>query len=393
LSILLLVRNKTLFAFLGILVFTTCVKPFIPNFSSPITGYLVVEGLVNSGLGSTSIRLSRSTALTDTLIPPPELGALVTVEGNNGDVFSLADQGNGTYLNAHLNLDHTISYRLHIKTKNGKEYYSDNQVPLKTSPIDSLGWTKDNTGVNINLYSQGKTAPQNYHISYTQVYEIVSLDYSKFIYQSLLDTVVARDRSELPQLYTCWNTKASDSVLLVSTQSLQFPYPLKYKLVHIPMGTIPLSNLYSIQAEIYAMNNKAYTFFQALKTSSEPSSSLFNPLPGQAKGNIYNPKDASETVIGYVSFADLEQKRIFISNLQVYPWNYNPVCPISQVVYLPDNTHHIDQKIKAINSDAFAPFDIIDSVTSSRFTYYVAPISCLDCRVYGSPVKPDFWPN
>lgn len=383
-------KYKIIIPVLVLFLFLSCVKTFLPNFKSPTTGYLVVEGWINSGLGSTTLALSRSTPLNDTLVPPPELGATVTVEGSDGTHFNLSDQRNGTYFNAQLNLNYNSQYRLHIITTNGKEYFSDYQSAIKTSPIDSLGWVKNSSGIGISLYTHNNAGPQNYHIAYSQTYEIVSQAYSKYIFLPLTDTILPRDPNQIPQLYTCWNTIPSDSILIASTSALKAPYPLIYKLVQIPNGSLPLSVEYSIEAEEYAISNSANTFFQSLKTSSEPSSSLFNPLPSQAQGNIHNSKDASETVLGYVGIADVNRKRIFIKNSQVLPWLYNPSCPVFTKNYLRPGSK-TDIKTKTINDTTFNSVDIIDT-SGNKFTFQTEPIACIDCRTYGSPIKPSFWP-
>jgi len=148
---------------------------------------------------------------------------------------------------------------------------------------------------------------------------------------------------------------------------------------------------YSIEAQEYALTDPAYAFYRALKTSSEPTSSLFNPLPGQATANVHNPKDASEPVIGFISVSDLVTKRIFIKNSQVRSWNYQPNCPVSTIVLLPEGGPK-PVLIKEENASNFYGKNIIDTLMHYG-TFSAEPAPCLDCRTFGSPVKPSFWPN
>src|SRR5882672_3993956 len=83
---------------------------------------LVVEGLLNSGNGSTTIRLSRTVDLRDTTTIKPELKAVVTVEAENGSVFTFTGNTKGEYSNPQLTLNDNLKYRLRIKTTDGKEY-------------------------------------------------------------------------------------------------------------------------------------------------------------------------------------------------------------------------------------------------------------------------------
>ncbi|PWT73065.1 MAG: DUF4249 domain-containing protein, partial [Bacteroidetes bacterium] len=56
--------KKYLIYVLSVLVFA-CKEHYVSPYASPNLGYLVVEGIINSGPGSTLIKLSRTTALSD----------------------------------------------------------------------------------------------------------------------------------------------------------------------------------------------------------------------------------------------------------------------------------------------------------------------------------------
>lgn len=87
----------------------------------PASGYLVVEGFINTGNGSTDFTLTRATGL-DSPYVLPEYGAQVAVESENGDQYALTEQGNGKYSLGQLTLDFNRQYRVRIKTGDGKEY-------------------------------------------------------------------------------------------------------------------------------------------------------------------------------------------------------------------------------------------------------------------------------
>ena len=93
-----------------ILLLAGCRQTYDPKVEAKNIRLLVVEGFLNSGQGPTNIRLSRTSDLKDTTIKP-ELGAQVSVEGDNGSSFALTDNTNGDYNIAQLNLDNSIKYR------------------------------------------------------------------------------------------------------------------------------------------------------------------------------------------------------------------------------------------------------------------------------------------
>src|SRR6185369_8958874 len=93
--------------------FVQCKEEFDPKIETKTTGFLVVEGFINGGQGSTTIHLSRSSNLKDTILKP-ELNAQLNVEGEDGSIFSLSDNGNGEYGVAQLALSNSLKYRLHL---------------------------------------------------------------------------------------------------------------------------------------------------------------------------------------------------------------------------------------------------------------------------------------
>src|SRR5215467_8758838 len=128
-----------------LLLFGTCRQVYDPKIQVSNTKLLVVEGLLNAGQGPTVIRLSRTTDVNDTALKP-ETNAQLTVEGDDGNKFSLNENGNGNgeYKIDQLSLNSNAKYRLDIKTIDGKEYASDYSPVRYTPPIDSITWQREN---------------------------------------------------------------------------------------------------------------------------------------------------------------------------------------------------------------------------------------------------------
>ena len=126
--------------FLLIIVFA-CREKFALSVKSPPTGYLVVEGFINTGLGSTDITLSRSNIVSDQTIHY-ETGAAVQVEGDDNSIYSLSESSPGVYHSDQLHLGIAQQYRLRIKTTSGGEYLSDFTEVRSTPPIDSVNWER-----------------------------------------------------------------------------------------------------------------------------------------------------------------------------------------------------------------------------------------------------------
>src|SRR4249919_2331503 len=109
---------KIIFYILILLFSFSCKEKYESPVSSPTTGYLVVEGVVNSGLGNTNIRLTRTSKLGDKTIIF-EKKAQVKVEGENNAAYTLPEKTTGNYSADNLNLPNNQKYRLRIKTTGG----------------------------------------------------------------------------------------------------------------------------------------------------------------------------------------------------------------------------------------------------------------------------------
>src|SRR3954471_6348032 len=117
--------------------FFTCKEAYSPPVASPVNGYLVVEGFINSGNGASSITLTRTTKLVDSVAIIYEDGAQVNVEAESGASYPVYWKNNGTYTSDSLSLNPADKYRIYIKTVNGSEYVSDFTTVKSTPPVDS----------------------------------------------------------------------------------------------------------------------------------------------------------------------------------------------------------------------------------------------------------------
>jgi hypothetical protein len=144
-------------SFLSILliaVLASCKKPYNPPVLNNPTGYLVVEGVINSGADSTFIKLSRTVNLSSKVTIKPETGATVTVQGDQNTSYPLTETSEGNYSCAGLNLGNSHKYRLSIVTAGKRQYVSDYMAVLNSPPIDSISYDTKGTlsAPGLNVY-------------------------------------------------------------------------------------------------------------------------------------------------------------------------------------------------------------------------------------------------
>ena len=384
---------KKLFIYILFLIIAAgCKEKYLPPVQSPNTGYLVVEGFINSGQEPTSITLTRTTKLYDSVNIIYEHNAVVNIEGENQESFPLSETGNGVYRSSSLNLNKNEKYRLKIMTQDGKEYASDFASVKSTPDIDSISWKRENGGVKIYVNTHD---PQNntryYHWKYEETWEFHSTYYSSLYYffdQNSLPIGVAfrnANQSVDTTIHKCWNTVNSTNINLGSSEKLSEDV-IYLPLVYIEPASVKLSVLYSINVRQYALSHDAYLFFQRIKKNTENVGSIFDAQPSELQGNIHCITNPTEVVIGYIDISEEKQKRIFISNDELPGWNYSQSC--SQIILdnQPDSLKKYGSGLSPTVVFSLGPFGSVKQ-------FYATPDEhCMNCTLTGSNIRPSFWP-
>lgn len=380
----------------------SCRKPYDPPAINAPRGYLVVEGIINTGSDSTIFKLSRTVNLDSITGSQPELHATLTVQGDNNTTYPLTEIGNGKYGSPGLNLDNNHRYHLQIKAANNEVYSSDYEQVLNAPPIDSVSWdTKgalNTQGLNVYVNTHDPTGKVIYYRwAYSESW-IFSASFPS-LYYSNGDTVLVRNL--LTQNITdCWGVDTSSNILLGSTAKLS-----QDLIYHMPVTSIvstseKVEDEYSILVTQYALTADAYNFYTNMKKNTESLGSIFDAEPSQINGNIICTTNPAEPVIGYVSVGASSARRIFITTRQLPNWKTIPFYPgcalIPQCCLY--NSQGANQVDFYINYDIYhtpnpdIPIDAIFAGPGGQILGFTATTRpCADCTLRGTNKRPPFW--
>lgn len=363
-----------------------CKEKYDLPYSGPATGYLVVDGHINSGQGSTTIRLSRTLALVDSIAFRNETGAAVWVEGDNNTQFPLFEGREGLYFANQLNLQANAAYRLRIQTSDGKRYFSEFVANKKTPDIDDITWEREQDGVV--LYANAHDDQNNtwyYKWDYTETWEFHSAFNSMLMYRHDVRGnpvgVVDRPGDQALKMYYCWQSMSSTNILIGSSKKLS------RDTIHLPIhfieqGSWKISVLYSVLLRQYALSQAGYDFLARMKKNTEQVGSLFDAQPSELKGNITCQDDAAEIVIGFVDVSPAKEKRVFIRRNEVNPWNYMHGCDEIKIA------NHPDSIVAGLIPTTIAATSMNGAITH----FFASTPECVDCTTRGTNIKPSFWP-
>lgn len=378
--------RKYFIYFLILFAVTNCRQPYLPPVIEKNYNYLVVDGYIVNGNDSTVIKLSRTTNISDSLPPVPELGAQVSVVGDQSDVYPLIDNLNGSYSKPSLTLNTAEKYKLRIVTTNGNVYESAFVNVKSSPPIDSVSWDQLTPG-NVNLYVSTHDPSNNtryYRWDYTETWAYQAKFASIMEYGS--SGLILRPPADY--IYLCYRSRNSPDILINSSKKLVNDVIDKSHLLQITEPDERLHVKYSILVTQYAIDQNAFAYYQQLQNNSQNLGSIFSTTPSVLIGNIKNVKNASEIVIGYIGAGSVSKQRIFIDYLQIRPWPNPPAWDncLLHVIPFRDTSFYL-------NHTNLVPIDWQYNALGFPIALYESDVDCGDCRFEGgTTTKPSFWP-
>ena len=356
-----------------------CKEEYYPKVKSGEQSVLVVEGILNSGNGPTTIKLTRTVKLNDTIKVRPETGAQLAVEGENGQWFLLADTADaGNYSTAQLTLNPSEKYRIAITTGDGKQYASDYVSVVKNPPIDSVSWKRDANGVQIVVSTHNQENNTRYYRwEYDETWEINSSYYAN----PIPDDGIMAPLYPGENIYNCWKFYNSSAIILGTTAQLSSDIVFEKPLIKIEDGNDKLSVRYTVLVRQYAMDKQGYDFYQLMRKNTESLGGIFDAQPTEITGNVHAITNPTDPVIGYITASTIDTTRLWITTNEVPGWK--PWADCSYHKTLNPMTDNVQDYITDHSWLIYA---------STRSSVSIAQAACVSCRIRGgSTHKPAFW--
>ena len=364
-------------------IFSTCIYKFDP----PSEGYenlLVVEALLSDGDEAFEVRLSRSIPIDKYNFLPEEF-AHVSLSDDAGNIVDLFEANPGRYLSYPDFRAYTgREYQLFIQTADGKQYASESVLLRETPPIDSVYYRyeervvagSENNVPGLQIYVTTHDMNNNtwyYRWEYSETWEFRTKYNSTLIWEDGM----TKEREE--QINQCWKNNESSGVLVNTSKNLNEDIISELPLVFISNETDRLSIKYSILVKQYALSERSYNFWKDLEKINENLGTLFDPQPYVLQGNIHNVSDENDVVLGYFDASAIQQERIFIARGE-FPYFATPGYPSCK-----DTIVSYGLIPAMIRQD----FMLVGQVPMGRYLLSEEP--CIDCRLTGTNIQPDFW--
>jgi hypothetical protein len=412
--------------------YLSCRKAYKPALNSVTTNFLAIDGPIISG-DSTFIKLSRTTSLSDTTQIKAELKAIVSVEDDQHKQYPLTETGKGNYVLGVTNFDVARTYRLDIKTSDGKIYQSD-FVPMKvTPPIDSLYFKQTGSQI-INFYVNTHDATNStryYRWDYKETWSYVSCYAATFQYKN--GTVVPIVPRSADDISTCYQSAPSNEIFIGNSVNLTKDIITAQSLGALTGGSIKIAHIYAMQVHQYAITGAGFNYYQNLKNNTENLGSIFDAQPSTTNGNIHCITSPGNLVLGFVSVSTVAGKQfnLHYNDLQFQVMgaqprglvainyfappdtsycSYEPPPPMRKATGIPwplDFSQTPNFNFRAATALASGDSLLVSTLpicnpTSPDYQacelravtgYCYAPKTCVDCRLKGGTnIRPTYFP-
>ena len=311
--------KKLVYILFGMLLLSRCIDPL--DLEGIVDGQpqLVVDAYLSDQPETYFVYLSYSSTSLKGYEDEDITGAEVFVTDQEGNRFDFRDAGSGTYESDPFGFQGQIgqTYQLHIRLPDGKEYTSREETIQPVPEIDSIyarhenrpsitaiGSVIDNWGMQTYVTTgSGGDEPGFYRWDWRETYEFQS---------PLFDPMSI---TPPPICYQSGSTVRNLNI--ASSADFSEDKIVGHPINFISKNTYKLQIRYSLLVTQYSLTERAYTFWENVKTQDESGGSVFAPPPSPIPGNIYNVNDDTETVLGVFQVSAVRRKRFFLPRSEV----------------------------------------------------------------------------
>ncbi|MBO4571392.1 MAG: DUF4249 family protein [Bacteroidales bacterium] len=320
----------------------------------------------------------------------------VSVECSDGTVIPAVFNGSRYRIDTR-NIDLDKEYRL-VAKRSGSEYgvalepreYVSAWLPvMKASAIDSVSFEildEERLAVEVSAGGAEPLGGKYFRWTGKETWEYTAPLYASAYYDWNTNTIKYYKWDENNNFY-CWKSAVAPFVKVGKVEDYDGGRIIGRKLFEYDNMNSKLQYVYSVEILQETISEEAYRFWTALEKNTFDVGGLFSPQPSEIRGNIVNPADSSELVIGYISASQVSRAKVYIDQRLTRFYKGKTLLPDPEVLW-PDNWLYWYW-------NGYCPFAIHEEPNASFvddriWDWY--PRRCLDCTLQGGTTqKPEGW--
>ena len=349
-----------------LLIFNSCIQGLEVFTGKEVS--LIVDGTLTDLEGPHRIKLNVTREYNKTANYEKVNSASVIIEDDLGNVEKLTPYKNGEYYtSSEFKGEAGRTYILKITLFDGEYYESRPEKMVRSAQINNGNFefkTVENISDNgviseekilaFNVDFKDEVGVRNYYRwRYRETFEITAPLTNAGI-RSTNRCPIKKGRAK-----DCWVTGFDLEFLKLENDDYFDGKLIKDYFVYSVGIDDKFEIGYDALLQCYSLTKEAYTYWHELEQQLNNNGTIFETSNYQIKGNLFNPDNEEEIVLGYFGVSSVSEKHVFVNNEDV-------------------NVTYIERNCEPASPEGCIP---------------AACISCLEYSPRASKIKPEFWPN
>lgn len=295
--------------------FTRCIDEIKFNIDND-QQQIVVDGLIADSLQVYTIKVNYSAVIgvgSDNIMAPVT-GAVVRVLDDAGESYNFAETDAGIYTRE-MRGEVGKAYHVEVKTAGGKTILSHPAVLQKSSPmLPATGKVFEDTTI-----STSGELTRHTRFSLALNADVSSLQSTPFLrWRAMGEYQFWENYPNHINDKICYikNNVDFNNIKILDTRELA-----NGLLVNEPFLTTSYNYrfafMFCFHLFQYTISEEEYKYWEDVRDIINIDGSLFDPPPGTVKGNLYNPGDSNEQILGYFSVAGVSYRRDFFDGISL----------------------------------------------------------------------------
>jgi hypothetical protein len=314
--------------FVFVAVFHGCVDPIPPEFQFK-EGLVFIDGFASSLPGSSFVTINETAVEFGVRVVKFIEGATVSFENDQtGEEILLTEAGESYIVDADFAIEVGETWKLKVSLANGKRYESDPEVVLSPVPLDDLRIAYDPElvfrevnggrfvpGHQVSVTFNDPEEEENFYYWTYRTFE--NLDYCAKCFEGLYrDGDCISFNLGRPGRYfdyicdtPCWRIRFPEGIAIFDDQ-----FSNGNQILNLPIGNVLLYTKENMVVEVqqFSLTPAAHAYYKVLKDIVDNSAGLNAPPPAALIGNLFNPSDGEEVVLGRFTAAASASASIFV---------------------------------------------------------------------------------
>ena len=327
-------------------VFQSCVEQVDAEFDlQPDIIFIDAYALTEPGVSTVTISKSIFDAQNNYRVVN-EHNAKVKIENlTNGEIIEFPEDDNGIYL-CPPTFAASVGevWKLFIELENGKKIESKPQTITTSIPLDNiqatyspeiefnLDYGRFVPGHRVSIDWQDPAGEENYYLWKYRIFEPL------FVCKTCLRGIfrngecVPTGLSYGPPYYNytclpdCWQISFGNELTIFNDRLEDGATITDREIAVLPFYRRP-SILIEVQQ--LSLDKSAFEYFEVINSQISQSGGLNAPPPAALLGNLFNPDDSSDLILGQFTAAGISTKRLFIDRSQI---EESPFAPTETII-------------------------------------------------------------